>query len=132
MVLKGCGLTLCTSNKFLNIICFHMRSAFREKCGHTDKNIITCVMAWVLIVKLDIDIWFYISISVTSVNVKLTLKAADAQYSEAISIQNLKTWELNHDKFIEIINALSQNISPSIGFPRLQSNLMVNWWSCIT
>lgn len=128
MVLKVCGLILCTSSKFLNIICFLIESTFRERHGHTDNSIIVCAMVLILIVKLDIGIRFHRSISVTSVNVRLTLKTVYDQHAEVISILNLKTWELNYDKFIKVINALYQNTWPSIDFPRPRSNLMVNCW----
>lgn len=123
-----CGLIPCTLSKFLNIICFPIESTFRERRTHADNSIIICVMVLILILKLDIGIWFHRSISVTLVNVRLTLKTIYDQYTEIISILNLKTWELNYDKFIKVINALYQNTWPSIDFPRPWSNLMMNCW----
>lgn len=56
MVAEGCALILCTPIEFLNIICFLMGSALRERCDHTDKSIIGNVLVGVLLVKLDIGI----------------------------------------------------------------------------
>lgn len=64
--------------------------------------------------------WLYTSVSVTLVNVRLTLKAIHAPYAEEWGFKIWKT-ELDHDKCIKVINTFYQNTL--FGFPRPQSSL---------
>lgn len=113
MIFKTCGFTLWTPSKFLNIMCFLIWSAFRERCGYTDE-IIIFMMVLVLTVKQVIGILIlYISLCDFSEYMSIP---ESSPHSVCQSNHNSKSenMKLNQDKCTNVIKALYQNTGKTI------------------